>query len=240
MKKTQGKSLMAAGIALLLAAFLLTGYNWNQNARARESTQNILTQLKAQMPASHTETSDTLSAQMQSGAEDLASADAATSPFAENTSLLPQTDLYAEYLSDAPVSSETVWWVEGESYLGTISIPTLGLELPVLSQWSYPNLRIAPCRYAGSVEEGNLILAAHNYNCHFGLISRLNSGDSIFFTDGDGLVHAYTVVETEWISGGNTSEMLAGSDAWDLTLFTCTLSGTSRVTVRAVSASEAP
>lgn len=38
----------------------------------------------------------------------------------------------------------------GKEYLGILSIPSLGLELPVLSDWSYPDLRKTPCRYTGS------------------------------------------------------------------------------------------
>lgn len=34
--------------------------------------------------------------------------------------------------------------VEGRDYLGYLSLPTLGLELPVLAQWNYPNLALAP------------------------------------------------------------------------------------------------
>ena len=57
--------------------------------------------------------------------------------------------------------------VDGSAYIGTLQIPALGLRLPVLRDWSYPNLRIAPCRYAGT-PQGSLVLAAHNYESHFG------------------------------------------------------------------------
>ena len=60
--------------------------------------------------------------------------------------------------------------LDNASCIGTLKIPALHLELPVLSEWSYPLLRKAPCRYAGSAYKGNLVIAAHNYSSHFGQI----------------------------------------------------------------------
>ena len=36
--------------------------------------------------------------------------------------------------------------IDGNLYIGYISIPALNKELPVMSTWSYPKLKIAPCR----------------------------------------------------------------------------------------------
>ena len=72
-------------------------------------------------------------------------------------------------------------------------------------------------------------------NCRHAVIQELNSGDSIIITDTNGVLHNYEVVQSEIIDGYNIESMNFGSDdEWDLTLFTCTLSGQSRVTVRAV------
>ena len=38
----------------------------------------------------------------------------------------------------------TVTELNGWDYIGYLSIPSIGLELPVLSQWSYAGLKIAP------------------------------------------------------------------------------------------------
>ena len=46
--------------------------------------------------------------------------------------------------------------VNGQSYIGTLQIPALSLELPVIAECSYPALRVAPCRYMGSVYHGNI------------------------------------------------------------------------------------
>lgn len=57
---------------------------------------------------------------------------------------------------------------KGHYYIGELEIPALGLELPVMDQWSYPRLRIAPCRYVGSVYSGDIVIAGHSYLRHFG------------------------------------------------------------------------
>lgn len=126
--------------------------------------------------------------------------------------------------------------VDGYEYIGYLSIPALGLELPVMSSWSYPQLRIAPCRYYGSVETEDLVIAAHNYSRHFGNIKTLAPGDEVYFTEMDGTVTAYEVAETDTLNPTAVEEMTDGG--WSLTLFTCTYGGQSRVTVRCSLAEE--
>jgi sortase A len=48
--------------------------------------------------------------------------------------------------------------VKEESYIGVIQIPSLNLELPVNSEWSYPKLKHSPCRYAGSYLDDTLVM----------------------------------------------------------------------------------
>lgn len=120
--------------------------------------------------------------------------------------------------------------VEGNQYIGTLEIPALGLTLPVMSQWSYPKLRIAPCRYAGSAYQEGFVIAAHNYSSHFGNLNQLSSGDRIYFTDVTGNQFSYRVAEVEELNPTALEEMV--NEGWDLSLFTCTLSGQARVTVR--------
>ena len=153
------------------------------------------------------------------------------------TTELPEEDLFQEYGVSEP-QEETVLTVYEYTYIGILTIPSLGIELPVQDEWSYPNLKIAPCRYAGTVADGNLIVAAHNYRSHFGRIGELNSGDEILFTECSGAVHTYEVVQTDLLIGTDVSVMAEGDENWDLTLFTCTLSGQSRVTVRAAEKKE--
>ena len=140
-------------------------------------------------------------------------------------------DLFSEY--EEPAEKKLID-VDGYRYCGYLTIEPLGLELPVIDGFSYDGLKRAPCRYSGSAEENDLIIAAHNYDPHFGRINELSAGERIVFTDTSGRSFNYKVSEVEVIDGRAVESMFSGaSEEWALTLFTCTLSGMSRVTVRA-------
>lgn len=136
-----------------------------------------------------------------------------------------------EYLLDAE-REMPVQTINGRDYIGVLTIPSLELELPVLSQWDYPALKVAPCRYSGSLYQDNLIICAHNYASHFGKIKNLRVGDTAIFTDMDENVVSFQLAAQETIQPEDLEAMEAGD--WDLTLFTCTVGGQSRVTVRFV------
>ena len=127
-----------------------------------------------------------------------------------------------------PTMTETE--IDGYLYIGYLSIPALGLELPVMSDWDYTRLTIAPCRYSGSTKTDDLVIAAHNYARHFGGLSGLSGGEEIYFVDMDNVVSSYTVVCVEILSPTAVEEMTNGE--YDLSLYTCTYGGRSRVTVR--------
>lgn len=120
--------------------------------------------------------------------------------------------------------------VDGNLYIGTLEIPALELSLPVMSEWSYPKLKIAPCRYTGSAYQNNMVIAAHNYATHFGQLKNLTPGDSILFTDADGNLFSYQVGELEVLGPTDIEDMV--DSGWELTLFTCTYGGKTRLTVR--------
>lgn len=114
-------------------------------------------------------------------------------------------------------------------YLGRLTIPRLELELPVFSQWSYENLKTAPCRYSGSAEGGDLVLLAHNYRTHFGPIRRLKSGDRVVFQDLNGRLFEYQVTAEEVASPTDQPEVIGGLH--DLKLITCTYGGDARLVI---------
>lgn len=114
--------------------------------------------------------------------------------------------------------------------IGILEIPALNLELPVISSWSYSSLRLAPCRYSGSAYKGDLVIAAHNYQSHFGGLRTLPEGSEVFFTDAVGNRFSYYVAVTEALTPWSVDDMTSGE--WPLTLFTCTLDSQNRVTVR--------
>ena len=129
----------------------------------------------------------------------------------------------------APRQMQTVT-VSGYESIGILTIPVLELELPVLTEWSYEKLKSASCHYYGSCYEADFVIAAHNYPSHFGRLSQLQAGDLVLFTDVTGETHAYEVVLLETLEATATEEMI--SSGFDLSLYTCTLGGASRVTVR--------
>ena len=120
--------------------------------------------------------------------------------------------------------------IDGETYIGVVEIPSLELSLPVMSDWSYPQLKKAPCRYVGSVYSHDVVICGHNYDRHFGRLKELVPGDEVRFTDMDGNVFRYSVCAVEQLAKTAVEEMQTGD--WDLTLFTCTKGGVMRVTVR--------
>lgn len=141
----------------------------------------------------------------------------------------------AERAAEPPEAGETpaeepVVELDGVRYIGYLSIPALALELPVRAEWSYPALQESPCRYAGTAAEGGLCIAAHNFRRHFGAIGALEAGDAVIFTDAAGETHAYAVAEVTTLRPTAVDEMR--DSAWDLTLFTCTPGGASRIAVR--------
>ena len=74
------------------------------------------------------------------------------------------------------------------------------------------------------------MIAAHNYEGHFKRLSQLQAGDLISFTDVSGLERMYEVTLLETLPGNATEEMITAG--FDLSLYTCTPGGSSRVTVR--------
>lgn len=76
------------------------------------------------------------------------------------------------------------------------------------------------------------MVAGHNYRSHFGKLANLSPGDPVTFTDMEGSAFSYIVMELETLPADAVEEMTSGD--WDLTLFTCTLDGQSRITVRCV------
>lgn len=128
--------------------------------------------------------------------------------------------------ADMPTKKVDDW-----NYIGVLEIPSLNLVLPVIDQWSYDALVVAPARYSGSVYLDNMVLAAHNYTSHFGRLRELSLDDEIRFVDVAGNVFYYKVQELQILPPTAVEEMTLDGD-WDLTLFTCTWGGQSRVTVR--------
>ncbi len=120
--------------------------------------------------------------------------------------------------------------IDGYGYIGYLSIPDLNRNLPVMSDWDYSRLKIAPCRYYGSTKTDNLVIAAHNYRSHFGYLGRLRPGNTVTFTDMEGEKKTYTVTAIENLKPSDSDKVKDTGD--DLILYTCTYRGVSRIVVR--------
>ena len=205
-KTRMGNILLAAGALFLVAALLLTGSNLFETYQAGQASERLFQEVRSRIERQAQEESSLSQAALAGGEEET-----------------------PEYLRN-PEMEMPVEEIEGNGYIGLLEIPALGLSLPVMSEWSYPNLKLAPCRYSGSAYTGNFTIAGHNYSTHFGPIRELNAGDSITFTDMQGNRFAYEVQVVETLEATAVADMV--SEEWDLTLFTCDLSGESRITVR--------
>ena len=227
MRIKRGSGLIILGIVMIVAAFGLMFWNMFDENRAQEITESAMEQLKEQIPNYYQEELP-ISEETQNR-DVLASGDPAVQ--------VPEEVELPDYQLD-PQREMTVKTVNGKPYIGVLAVPVLGLELPVIQEWNYPNLRVAPCRYVGSVYTNDLVLAAHNYISHFGNLKRLHPGDIVTFTDVEGNKFHYEVEVLETLESTAVEEMTSG--IWDLSLFTCTVGGQLRVTVRCKLIGEEP
>jgi len=120
--------------------------------------------------------------------------------------------------------------INGWDYIGVVYIPDLGLNLPVIDQYSRRAITVSPACYAGSAYKDDFIICAHNYRSHFGKIGNLSPGKTVSFTDVDGNIFTYEVMENEVLAPTEVGRLYDGD--WDLTLISCTASGQARITVR--------
>lgn len=192
---------MTIGLLLIAAALFLTGYNLWDEHRAELAAQSILEQMPERELVSDSQTS-------------------AADP--------GETEI-PDYLLNPDMEMPTEE-IDGNEYIGTLDIPALGLSLPVMSEWSYPGLKVAPCRYSGSAYLDNLVIAGHSYKRHFRALSSLSPGDEVIFTDMDGNEFCYEVGAAEILKPTAVEEMT--DSGWDLTLFTCTFDSRSRFALR--------
>lgn len=229
MRIKKGSGLIILGLAMIVGAFGLMFWNMYDENRAQASTEAIMGQLKEQVPKNHREEPTVPEVTEIRYPE--------ATEISEPTVQIPEEVEIPDYQLD-PQREMAVKIVNGKPYIGVLAVPTLGLELPVIQEWSYPNLRVAPCRYVGSVYSDDLVIAAHNYISHFGNLKRLQPGETITFTDMEGNIFHYEVAVLETLEPTAVEEMTSGN--WDLSLFTCTVGGKLRVTVRCEMVGEEP
>lgn len=206
-KNRLGRFFTGAGLILVASAVLLLMYNLWDSRRAEESQEEILAEYLSENKKASEVPSDP-------------DGEAADSQDIPDYMLDPDMEMPEFTLSS----------LGDISCIGILEIPALDLQLPVISEWSYPALRLAPCRYTGSAYKGDLVIAAHNYQSHFGRLKTLSTGSEVIFIDAVGNRFVYQVAVIEALTPWSVEDMTSGE--WPLSLFTCTLDSQNRVTVR--------
>ena len=204
MKNKAGNTLILVGLLLIAAALFLIGYNKLTDYNAGNISNAAV---EAMIPA------------IEDNKKQQEKSETAGEQVIPDYILNPDMEMPTEL-------------IDGNEYIGIISVPEIDVALPVMENWSYPNLKVSPCRYTGTVYKNDFVICAHNYESHFGNLKYLDVGSEIFFIDVDGNEFRYEVAEIETLQPTAIEEMTSGD--WDLTLFTCTVGGATRVTVRCV------
>ena len=212
MKK--GRIWMIAGSVFLLGAIIYCMYNFYREYSAGERVEAVYEELSAIIE-------ETIAEKEAEAAEDTES---------EGTLVNDTQTLYEQYPNMEMPTVE----IDGNRYIGILEIESIGLELPVMSDWSMEKLETSPCRYSGSVYSHDIVICGHNYRRHFSPIKWLEIGTTATFTDVDGNQFYYELSYTDVIAPEDIDLMKTADGTWDLTLFTCTTGGGSRMTLRFV------
>ena len=122
--------------------------------------------------------------------------------------------------------------------IGTVNIPSINVNYPILSTYSDALLKIAPCKFHGPNpnEVGNLCIAGHNYrnSKFFSKVPTLESGDIIEITDLGGNTIQYGVYDKFIVDPDElecTSQLTGGRR--EITLITCTNDNKQRYIIKA-------
>ena len=210
MPKKLGAIFVALGAVLILSALLLFLHNKQEDRRAGQEAETLLTQLRSVMETRAEETQST----------------ELPAPTGETTAEEETQPTTTEPTGPLDPEMPRVW-LDGVDYIGYLTIPDLELELPVIADWTYERLQTAPCRQFGSSRTDDLVIAAHNYESHFGTLKNLELGARITFTDMEQIVNHYILVRLENIDPTNIDAVQYSGHA--LVLYTCTPGGALRV-----------
>ncbi len=221
MKRFFAISLMILGLVALAGSLFLYIANTKEDEQAQELTEYYLPLLIENIK--NGDSTDESSDISDGSADSNVPSDSVDSSIPDSSIENPPTPDYSN-------TEMKVIVIDGHEFVGYLSIPKFNLELPVMAETNDAKLKIAPCRFYGSVLANNLVIGAHNYSRHFGKIGDLSPDDEIYFTDADGNTYKYAVVSIE-ILQPNDVDILTNAE-YDLTLYTCTYGGRTRVTVR--------
>ena len=211
MTNKAGIAIVAVGAALILSALVLLLHNRYADARAGREAETLLASVEAAISS-------------QAAAEQ-----EKNRPLGQETRPTGEEKGTESTAADALDPEMPVAMLEGYGYVGYVEIPALGLKLPVMSDWDYTRLEIAPCRQFGSSRTDDLVIAAHNFESHFGRLKEMSLGNTVTFTDMAGIVNTYRAEMIETLSPKDVEAVQ--NSGYDLVLYTCTRDGQERVAV---------
>ena len=151
-----------------------------------------------------------------------------------------ELEAQATQVSDEVIQRNTSVTASGQEYytLAKISIPSINVVYPVLSETTDELLKKAPTKFWGSDpnEVGNFCIVAHNYRNtkFFSKVPSMNYGDIVEITDLTGRTLKYEVYDKYVVAPTDvacTSQRTNGRK--EITLITCTNDSQNRVIVKA-------
>lgn len=124
-------------------------------------------------------------------------------------------------------SSTSMTTYQGYNVIGTIRIPEIDIEYPILDKTSIKALKIAVgyLSGAGINQVGNTVIQGHNYKngTFFSDVDRLSNGDKIYIKDTTGTEITYEVYRNFTASSTDTSFYNRDTEGKrEITLSTCT------------------
>ena len=134
-KRKPGAGLTMVGLLLIAAALFLTGKNVWDISKAKAASQAVLADLLPIIEA----------------------AEEKNDPKQPDEIIAKQETIIPDYILNPDMKIPTEL-IDGNEYIGIISIPDIDVVLPVMESWSYPNLKISPCRYNGTAYKKNFVV----------------------------------------------------------------------------------
>jgi len=129
---------------------------------------------------------------------------------------------------------------DGKAYdtVAYLTIPSLGIQYPVLAKTSEALLKVSLNKYWGSNpnQVGNMCIVGHNYNDDrfFGKLNQIEQGAEIIITEMDGEALSYYVYKTDMIDPYDTSCTSQRTNGGkEITLITCNVDGSQRFIAKA-------
>ena len=130
---------------------------------------------------------------------------------------------------------------DGNQYemVGSIKIPKISIEYPILADYTDNLMKVSPCRYNSTIpnEIGNLCIIGHNYrrrNVFFSDLKELTIGDIIEIEDLSKRKIEYEIYDVYTVPPEDTSDTtIFANGKKEVTLITCTDDTKQRIIIKA-------